>query len=1171
MRPPEEDSALSGVDLSHLTEEERQIIMSVTMRATQVDQDREEKIRELEEEIASKEKIKSADNKPNNVNKCQCGLPSNTRCASCPDSICPKCAKISNGKKICNLCLKRNDLVAQSNEWIKKPGQMKSSQSDVPKMKTDQDFPSTQRRTNSLHGMNNARTPPGNPQNLKPTNPSPNPRPPNPGLPGQQASLQKPKPLPRGRSIDKTNENPSKPADPHSQGQPPATTSKVNQQQSELKKETTSQPATKPQNPQPAPSNSPQPPSIFKRQPSSGSIAGPPQPRSQVASRPQQNQKDSQRTSSQPPQPKASQQSQQPNQRNQPPQQRPPASQQPAPRQQPQRGGQQQQPQNRTVQKPPEPQPKSIFSSIFGSDPIPANPPPKTQAPQNRPQNRAQKQPPKEPSKQISSSSLFEQSSLPTFDLMPRKSASVSSNMADSQAPVGPPGNLKIDEKIKPPNYDLSPRKAKSIVPKSSQLSSPSPGPKSIFDTQPPSVQSSKSTEQNPVKIDSSADNLTEKNIDKKAEALSIVSEIEKMKQTENQRMKSNSGPQKLGPAETGSLKDHKEAQLNKFNSRISNQPVFPPNYLEFDSSDSSLGCDEDLALRKREFCDFPEPMKKLESPKIGENMSVLEMARQFNENDDSLPSSRNAFRHFDFEDDGEGDFENFGMSSSSTLSTKATYSGPLPLSHTLPKSQFDVPVSKKYDQFGRRKSDDEAKPINVASHESLRKTESQPLGGSADALDKVAQRATTSSSMVMKRTTSFEALKAVDSSYGSMKRSSSRKKDLTVIDPSSMAITKRGGAADPDTPIKRDSLTGTLSKCLFCGKGAMEKDSEYSSSRSNLNKIGAVARSSIAIQVQPVSRSSFTQVQAQRFSEATQTYRSYGIDQAIQVQMLSGQSQQPMVSQPRVAEPQALQINRAQGESVPRRQRGRHFSARSNRSRSSSNSRVSRRSSVYSDNEATEELSNCVRDLVQEVRELVNISRDPSPIQNHRYDQPQMSPSFPQQNAQQQQPFQQSQPVFQPIIQPQVIPQMIPIPQPYPISYPSHPPPPAHVTYYSSPLNPQNNHPPVHNPNLQPQFHVLQRPDSRRRLPEPPAGVAPVTLQPIGQANALELEHRMLSIKQRVEALDKEEKELDHRLKELQRKSCTDQGRSLHGYAYQDKHEARSSLPEAQQDHRFQ
>ena len=58
-----------------------------------------------------------------------------------------------------------------------------------------------------------------------------------------------------------------------------------------------------------------------------------------------------------------------------------------------------------------------------------------------------------------------------------------------------------------------------------------------------------------------------------------------------------------------------------------------------------------------------------------------------------------------------------------------------------------------------------------------------------------------------------------------------------------------------------------------------------------------------------------------------------------------------------------------------------------------------------------------------------------------------------------------------------------------------------------------------------------------------------------------------MVSIKQRVEgtklllktrpksnflALDKEEKELDHRLKELQRKSCNEQARgSLHGYSY--------------------
>jgi len=301
-------------------------------------------------------------------------------------------------------------------------------------------------------------------------------------------------------------------------------------------------------------------------------------------------------------------------------------------------------------------------------------------------------------------------------------------------------GSFMPDDKIKPPNYDLSPRKTKSIVPKS-QLS-PSPVPKSIFDT-------TKMPVQNGINVDESQiiNDLAKKNIDKEAEALIIVSEIEKMKQNESQKI-NNQAQHKLGPAETGSLKEHKEAQLSKFNSRISNQPVFPPNYLEFDSSDSSLGCDEDLALRKREFHDFPEPMKKLESPKI----SVLEMTKQFNDNYDSLPSSKNAFRHFDFEDDGEGDFENFEMPLKSSHPSTAS-SGPLPssLSHTLPKSGFDVPVSKKYDQFGRRKSDEIKK-------DALKKSGSATkIGESADGLDKVGQRALASS---MKRTTSFEALK---------------------------------------------------------------------------------------------------------------------------------------------------------------------------------------------------------------------------------------------------------------------------------------------------------------------------------------------------------------------------------------------------------------------------
>ena len=147
--------------------------------------------------------------------------------------------------------------------------------------------------------------------------------------------------------------------------------------------------------------------------------------------------------------------------------------------------------------------------------------------------------------------------------------------------------------------------------------------------------------------------------------------------------------------------------------------------------------------------------MKKLESPKVGENFSVLEMAKQFNENDeiDSLPSSKmsNAFRHFDFEDDGEGDFENFEMS----LKPSSASSGH-GMSHTLPKSSFEVPVSKKFDQFGRRKSDEIKKDqIKKSGSGNLTK-----IGGtsSADGLDKVGQKASITSSM--KRTTSFEALK---------------------------------------------------------------------------------------------------------------------------------------------------------------------------------------------------------------------------------------------------------------------------------------------------------------------------------------------------------------------------------------------------------------------------
>lgn len=73
-------------------------------------------------------------------------------------------------------------------------------------------------------------------------------------------------------------------------------------------------------------------------------------------------------------------------------------------------------------------------------------------------------------------------------------------------------------------------------------------------------------------------------NIDPKIEAMNIVSEIDK-------QQKSNiTTPKKkgLGPAETGSLLKHKELQQNKFSTKTQQSSV--SNYVDFDSSDSSLG-----------------------------------------------------------------------------------------------------------------------------------------------------------------------------------------------------------------------------------------------------------------------------------------------------------------------------------------------------------------------------------------------------------------------------------------------------------------------------------------------------------------------------------------------------------------------------------------------------
>ena len=60
-------------------------------------------------------------------------------------------SKLSKGKISCKLCSQKMDLVAQSNEWINKPGTMGRSQSDLPTTRTDQlQNQARSRRTNSL-------------------------------------------------------------------------------------------------------------------------------------------------------------------------------------------------------------------------------------------------------------------------------------------------------------------------------------------------------------------------------------------------------------------------------------------------------------------------------------------------------------------------------------------------------------------------------------------------------------------------------------------------------------------------------------------------------------------------------------------------------------------------------------------------------------------------------------------------------------------------------------------------------------------------------------------------------------------------------------------------------------------------------------------------------------
>lgn len=194
------------------------------------------------------------------------------------------------------------------------------------------------------------------------------------------------------------------------------------------------------------------------------------------------------------------------------------------------------------------------------------------------------------------------------------------------------------------------------------------------------------------------------------------------------------------------------------------------------------------------------------------------------------------------------------------------------------------------------------------------------------------------------------------------------------------------------------------------------------------------------------------------------------------------------------------------------------------------------------------EELSECFRDLVKEVKDLVRSSRDPSPTRQTDHHSPRaITTHHPQASMQpqtiihhvphyQQSQLQAPQTVVQPIISPPIMPyhmghpmghhpmgpQVAPMAPPY--NYSTYPGPAYHhaFQYAQAPPAAQIMTKGSHRKAIQVEtdtviestesINRLVRSESRRRLPDPPSGVEPVTLQSqFHSANeSIQLEQRM-------------------------------------------------------------
>ena len=265
---------------------------------------------------------------------------------------------------------------------------------------------------------------------------------------------------------------------------------------------------------------------------------------------------------------------------------------------------------------------------------------------------------------------------------------------------------------------------------------------------------------------------------------------------------------------------------------------------------------------------------------------SVRDLASKFNSNESSplhsaVTPSMN--QYYDYEDDGEGSFDH--IASNPLLQDDSPLFGPKSV-NLVP----DVPISRTFDQFGRRISSDSEpdsrlpkKKMSLPSPTKMYQksyfdtvSSTKPSAIAASSSNDLSPRTATAQSM--KRTTSFDNFHSLENTTKrpSQKFADVKKKDTVV-----------GSTAQESSGSLTDSGIGSaLARCLFCGKNGVsttnqpyEKPTLTVKEKSSSN----VSQNSIAIQVQPTMRSSAPQTIRSTFSRATQMY-SFRHDQSIQV-----------------------------------------------------------------------------------------------------------------------------------------------------------------------------------------------------------------------------------------------------------------------------------------------